>query len=568
MLEKPSSGRRATTHTTVTSGQNLEEQLVLGRVATLGTSRDNTSRLTSVEATRLLDAGKLEELDRRTELNNIASDEISNLKKQHERLSREAREDLRACREELEREREAMSTLKATMSHQSDSDLTLAAENTALKARDEARQSQMDADTQQIAELTRKLQEERQKNVALNWEAMRNEALRRKLHNTIQELKGNIRVFCRVRPVLPSDLSETSMMSTSTEDAKKLQEDMTANMIFPDHCDHKEIVLRSSSKSATGQERIGSYAFSFDRVFEPGSTQAQVFEEISLLAQSCIDGYNVCIFAYGQTGSGKSYTMEGGSTDTTKGMIPRAVEQVFRETERLKEKGWEYQIKGQFLEIASYNETIKDLFGKGEIDKKSEVKHEIKHDETGSTRVTDITVVDLHSPFQVKTLLASGQDRRSVATTLMNDCSSRSHSVFTLRLSGTNTSTGESCKGCLNLVDLAGSERITTSGTGTGGRGNDRLKETQNINRSLSALGDVIAALGERANGGDQHIPYRNSKLTYLLQESLTRDSKTLMILNLSPLTRHSNESLTALRFATKVNNTTLGTAKKRVRRS
>ncbi|THU87116.1 kinesin-domain-containing protein [Dendrothele bispora CBS 962.96] len=499
-----------------------------------------------------------------------------NLRETQDNL-RETQDNLRVCREDLGRERETMSTLKATMSHQSDSNLTLAAENTALKARDGARQSQMDADAQQIAELTRKLEEESQKNAALNWEAKENEALRRKLHNTVQELKGNIRVFCRVRPVLPSDLSGilggssagTSVALTSTEDIEKLQEDLTANMIFPDHRDHKEIVLRSSSKSATGQERIEPYAFSFDRVFEPESTQDQVFEEISLLAQSCIDGHNICIFAYGQTGSGKSFTMEGGSTKTTKGMIPRAVEQVFRKTEQLKEKGWEYQIEGQFLEIASYNETIKDLFGKGEIGKKHEIKHDLK---TGSTRVTDITVVALNSPSQVETLLASAQSRRSVAATLMNDHSSRSHSVFTLRLSGTNASTGESCKGCLNLVDLAGSERIDTSfSSGTGGTGGlgskqDRLKETQSINRSLSALGDVIAALGEKANREGKHIPYRNSKLTYLLQKSLSQDSKTLMILNLSPLITHVNESLTALRFATKVNNTRIGTAKKQVR--
>lgn len=115
----------------------------------------------------------------------------------------------------------------------------------------------------------------------------------------------------------------------------------------------------------------------------------------------------------------------------------------------------------------------------------------------------------------------------------MNERSSRSHSVFTLRISGTNAGTGETCEGCLNLVDLAGSERINVSfgsGFGSGG-GNDkeRLKETQSINRSLSALGDVIAALGEKGEKGDKHIPYRNSKLTYLLQNSLSGNSKTLV---------------------------------------
>ncbi|KAJ3500189.1 hypothetical protein NMY22_g19341 [Coprinellus aureogranulatus] len=168
-------------------------------------------------------------------------------------------------------------------------------------------------------------------------------------------------------------------------------------------------------------------------VFEPHSTQLEVFEEISQLAQSCVDGYNVCIFAYGQTGSGKSWTMEGGPTEDTAGMIPRAVEQVFRVAEEMKDKGWEYRIEGQFLEI--YNETIHDLLTP--FDASDKKKHEIKHDpKTGRTTVTELTVVPLTSPEQVKGLLARAQSRRSVAATLMNERSSRSHSEFTLRING------------------------------------------------------------------------------------------------------------------------------------
>lgn len=176
------------------------------------------------------------------------------------------------------------------------------------------------------------------------------------------------------------------------------------------------------------------------------------------------------------------------------------------------------------------------------------------------------TLVPLNSPSQVQALLQRAQKRRTVAATLMNERSSRSHSVFTLRVTGHNTHTGESCSGSLNLVDLAGSERLNSSGAAND---KDRLKETQAINKSLSALGDVIAALG---NGGDKaHIPYRNSKLTYLLQNSLSGNSKTLvrglklpsvatliclklqMMMNMSPLAAHLGESLCSLRFATKV---------------
>ena len=183
------------------------------------------------------------------------------------------------------------------------------------------------------------------------------------------------------------------------------------------------------------------------------------------------------------------------------------------------------------------------MLGKGEFDKK---KHDIHHDKSGRTSVSDVNVVPLKSSSQVRSLLSIAQSRRTVASTLMNERSSRSHSVFTLRIFGENAATGETCEGSLNLVDLAGSERLEKSGAGND---KDRLKETQNINKSLSALGDVIAALGEKGDGkSDKHIPYRNSKvghlvevsgrrvdslqqLTYLLQNSLSGNSKTLVSL-------------------------------------
>ncbi|KAG1767561.1 P-loop containing nucleoside triphosphate hydrolase protein [Suillus occidentalis] len=460
------------------------------------------------------------ELDKRRELVS-ASDEIEKLRIKHAReimelemevksKAREAREladELRLAKSDLERERDSVSNLKATLSHQSTSHITLNAQINALQAQKAAMQTQLDAVMTTSSDRTLELETANRRILDLEQDARESEMVRRKLHNMVQELKGNIRVFCRVRPGREADIS------------------------FPDKRDHKEIVRKEI------------YNFGFDRVFAPESTQSEVFEEISLLAQSCVDGYNVCIFAYGQTGSGKSFTMEGGSTEATTGMIPRAVSQVFKAADDLKSKGWEYKMDGQFLEI--YNETINDLLGKGEFDKK---KHEIKHDKSG-TRVTDVNVMPLPSPASVTSLLRVANSRRTVAATLMNERSSRSHSVFTLRISGTNTHTGESCEGSLNLVDLAGSERLNSSGA-AGDK--DRLKETQNINKSLSALGDVIAALGEKGEKGEKHIPYRNSK----------------MILNLSPLAAHLNESLCSLRFATKVNNTMIGTAKKQIRGS
>lgn len=307
------------------------------------------------------------------------------------------------------------------------------------------------------------------------------ESLRRKLHNQVQELKGNIRVFCRVRPVLEVEVDEA------------------AKIEFPDGSgDSKEVVILSEQKSAVGNVTTSRNGFSFDRVFGARSRNAEVFDEISQLVQSALDGYNVCIFCYGQTGSGKTYTMS--SPD---GMIPLAVHQIYETATKLREKGWEYTMDGSFTEV--YNEMLNDLLGKAEeLDKR---KHEIRHDGKGKTTVTDMTSVRLDSASTVKSLLRRAEANRSVAATNANERSSRGHSVFTLKLAGENGITGEKSEGTLNLVDLAGSERLSHSGA-TG----DRLRETQNINRSLSCLGDVISALGQGKQG--THVPYRNSKVS------------------------------------------------------
>ncbi|KII87106.1 hypothetical protein PLICRDRAFT_244839 [Plicaturopsis crispa FD-325 SS-3] len=431
-----------------------------------------------------LTAAKTQALTQRRELMN-ASDELEAMRKRHaaeiselemvgrrkDREAREREEDLRVARADLERERSTTSALKSTLAQQETAQLGLTTKLTVLQTQIAALQGQLDGSTTDASSLKQQLYAAEKRIVALECEVREAEGTRRRLHNMVQELKGNIRVFCRVRPVLPSECIDESASGL-------------AQITFPDQRDHREIVLSSSSESAMGQERREVYNFGFDRVFEAGATQAEVFEEISQLTQSCTDGYNVCIFAYGQTGSGKSFTMEGGPTEDTKGMIPRAVDQVFRVAEDLKSKGWEYTMEGQFLEI--YNETINDLLGTHEFDKK---KHEIRHDAlTHTTRVTDVAVHPLSSPAQVRALLVRAQSRRSVAATLMNERSSRSHSVFTLRIRGCNAHTGEACEGSLNLVDLAGSERLGSMGDA----GGDRVKETKNINRSLSALGDVI----------------------------------------------------------------------------
>ncbi|XP_076912753.1 kinesin-like protein KIN-14N isoform X1 [Bidens hawaiensis] len=351
------------------------------------------------------------------------------------------------------------------------------------------------------------------------------EALRKKLHNTILELKGNIRVFCRVRPLLFDEGVENEIKT----------------ILFPTTT---EALGRGIEVVQHGQ----THPFMFDKVFTPQTTQEEVFEEISQLVQSALDGYKVCIFAYGQTGSGKTHTMMGtpGSYDD-KGLIPRSLEQIFEARQKLKEQGWKYEMQVSMLEI--YNETIRDLLSSNKScsteSSANKQQYAIKHDPNGTTHVSDLTIVDVRSSKEVAFLLNRAAQSRSVGKTQMNEQSSRSHFVFTLRISGVNETLEQQVQGVLNLIDLAGSERLSKSGS-TG----ERLKETQAINRSLSSLSDVIFALAKK----EEHIPFRNSKLTYLLQPCLGGDSKTLMVVNVSPAPTSVNESLCSLRFAARVN--------------
>lgn len=333
-------------------------------------------------------------------------------------------------------------------------------------------------------------------------------------------------------------------------------------MAFPD-ADSKMLELEKMSDAGLNESCLtanrkgnNKYEFAFDKVFNPDSTQGQVFEEICQLVQSALDGYNVCIFAYGQTGSGKTFTMEGPSQFSPEqtGMIPRAVVQIFESTQDLISKGWQYEFEASFLEI--YNETIRDLLGNNSDDQKHDIKMTGSADKK-DVMVTNLTTVMVTSEDQVHELLRKASHNRAVAETKCNERSSRSHSVFRLKISGVNKHTQEACIGTLNLVDLAGSERLKDSGSEGA-----RLKETQAINKSLSTLSKVIMAIANK----DGYIPYRESKLTYLLQNSLGGNSKTLMFVNVSPKEECFQETLNSLRFATKVNQCNIGTAQKKAK--
>ena len=392
-------------------------------------------------------------------------------------------DDLRNCKSDVVKEQDLNNELRTKVSCLTSNIANLETSVQRLEGHIHFLESDNKSQSQAFADLEARMQNALRSAAEANDKLRTEETLRRKLHNQVQELKGNIRVFCRVRPSLEGDTVDTARIS------------------YPDNeTDSKEVeVTGPEEKSSLGNITTKKYPFAFDRVFGPRSKNQDVFEEISQLVQSALDGYNVCIFCYGQTGSGKTYTMSASD-----GMIPLAVNQIYDTAKSLEEKGWKYKMEGSFIEV--YNEVLNDLLGKAdEFDKK---KHEIKHDlQKGKTIITDITTVDLDSSGKVDSILQRASSNRSVASTKANERSSRSHSVFILKLIGENSMTGEKSEGTLNLVDLAGSERLAHSGA-TG----ERLKETQSINKSLSCLGDVIGALGQGKEGG--HIPYRNSKVS------------------------------------------------------
>ena len=365
------------------------------------------------------------------------------------------------------------------------------------------------------------------------------EAIRRRLHNTVLELKGNVRVFCRVRPLSDSE--------------KESEESLALCPVSSGELSGRGLEVENvSQKSALNKDSLQKHLFTFDRTFGPQSSQEELFEEVSMLVQSALDGYRVCIFAYGQTGSGKTHTMLGNPND--EGIIPRSVRQIFSTAENDFERGWSYKMKAAMLEI--YNEEIRDLLGPGPPEGK---KHTISSSDTGEAAGVEVSYLEwceVSDSNDVSSLLKKAMKERSVGATACNAQSSRSHMVFMLAVEGTNNATGQKLSGALNLVDLAGSERVGKSEV-TG----SRLKETQAINKSLSALGDVIAALGTK----EAHVPYRNSKLTFLLQNSLSGSGKALMLCNVGPSTSAASESLCTLRFASKVNATQIGTAKRNI---
>ncbi|KAJ8000082.1 hypothetical protein DPEC_G00201160 [Dallia pectoralis] len=467
-----------------------------------------------------------------------AAEMTSELKEVHAKLSQYEKElaDLSGVKEQLAFMTTEKATLEKNFHRLSEEHKVLLGLRESLESELHNVQTQFSLQTSTLSNCRATLSQTQEKVTGLEETVARQldeihagEMERRKLHNTIQELKGNIRVFCRVRPLqTPGQIDHIQL---------------------PAH-DNKALTLAKSEESHTGRsgDTQKSYSFSFDRVFGPCTSQEDVFEEISLLVQSALDGYNVCCFAYGQTGSGKTFTMEGEDREDMRGVIPRAVRKIFRAAEGLSEQGWQYTFTASFVEI--YNETLRDLLYTGKSGKRPE--YEIRKSIKNEITVSNLTYRTVNSEDEVCNLIALANQNRSTARTMMNDQSSRSHSVFQLEIEGVNAGRDVKCKSSLCLVDLAGSERVQKSQSQ-----GDRFKEMTAINSSLTNLGIVIAALANK----ESFIPYRNSKLTYLLQSCLGGNSKTLMFVNIAPEMESFPETLNSLRFASKVNDCVIGTA-------
>ncbi|CAM9722802.1 unnamed protein product [Chrysoparadoxa australica] len=302
--------------------------------------------------------------------------------------------------------------------------------------------------------------------------------------------------------------------------------------------DRGEIVVRNPR----ADEREPPKSFFFDHVFGNNVAQARVYEVCGApLVESVLEGYNGTIFAYGQTGAGKTHTMEGyPDPPELRGIIPSSFQHIFDKI-GLADNA-QYLVRASYLEI--YNEEIRDLLSK---DPKN--KLELKENVDSGVYVKDLTSFVVKSSMEIDHVMQAGKKNRSVGSTLMNQTSSRSHSIFTIVVEcQVSDERGDHIRvGKLNLVDLAGSERQSKTGA-TG----DRLKEATKINLSLSALGNVISAL---VDGRSQHIPYRDSKLTRLLQDSLGGNTKTVMCANCGPAEYNYDETVSTLRYANRAKN-------------
>ena len=331
-----------------------------------------------------------------------------------------------------------------------------------------------------------------------------------------------IKVIVRIRPLSKSEIiAKRKIITIANEERGVIQ-------------------VRNPTQPDTEPPKI----FTFDSVLSDTCTQKFLYDKCAApIVHSVLQGYNGTVFAYGQTGAGKTWTMEGDvGSEECKGIIPRACQHIFDHialSNDIKEK---YLVRASYFEI--YNEEIRDLLSN--TPKKS---LDLKESSETGVYVKNLSSIAVKTTDEIDHVMQRGKNNRAVASTNMNAGSSRSHSVFSIVVECcTSDERGEHIRvGKLNLVDLAGSERQGKTGA-TG----ERLKEATKINLSLSALGNVISAL---VDGKSLHVPYRDSKLTRILQDSLGGNTKTVMCANAGPAEYNYDETLSTLRYANRAKN-------------
>lgn len=332
-------------------------------------------------------------------------------------------------------------------------------------------------------------------------------------------------------------MSESVKVIVRCRPLNEKEREMKTRLVIETDCSLHQCTIKKP-----GDDSKFAKIFTFDGVYGISSSAEKIYSEIVRpIVNGVIEGYNGTVFAYGQTSCGKTFTMEGIQTPSAqKGIIPRCCEHILNSTrQRSLENQAKYLLRVSYLEI--YNEEIRDL-----LVRDSRYKPEIKEHPDKGIYVKGLSNITVDSYTDMQEILETGGKNRSVGATLLNADSSRSHSIFTVDLEACIRS-GPGGKevyrtGKLNLVDLAGSERQSKSGCV-----GERFKESTKINLSLSVLGNVISAL---VDGKSKHVPYRDSKLTRLLQDSLGGNSKTLMVACISPGENNYGETLSTLRYA------------------
>ena len=362
-----------------------------------------------------------------------------------------------------------------------------------------------------LKQLKEALITEQEKVYLLNTRLKNEKFLRRKIHNRYMYLRGNLRVMCRVRPFLPNEkINKKSQMET---------------------------ILINNDSISIFQDNKPEKNFEYDYIFDTKSTQQDVYEEVTLLIQSMVQGNNICIIAYGQTCTGKTYSIQGPDSKNP-GIAPRAAKELFLILNNFSKSNLFESIRLSLTIIEIYNEQIYNLL------EESTPSLNMYEDTSGNLVIPDLNPISVSSFDEAMKLFKLAAKFRHTSNTEYNDRSSRSHCIFSfqLKLTGKN---GKIIRSTLHIIDLAGSERISKSHI----KDEKLKKEAICINLSLHSLSTVLNSIALKAN----HIPYRDSKLTHFLKDSLNENYNILLLLHVSPHIKDLPETISTLQFGERI---------------